>query len=118
MFEDSDAVAAIKRNPQSFADQIIENHFLPDTLRNRRMFVRQNVRCLDCGEKYRRIPLTGDCRECGGSLDLTVHKRSMIEYLNTAWDFAEEFGCRDYTRQRLEALEISLKSLFSRDVRS
>ena len=97
------------------AERVIENHFLPDLIGNLRAFSRQETRCLDCGEKYRRVPLTGDCRECGGRMTLTVHRGSVNKYMDIAIQVAEEFGCRDYTKQRLEVLERSLESVFEND---
>ncbi|WP_336023979.1 DNA-directed DNA polymerase II large subunit [Halobellus salinisoli] len=97
------------------AERVIEYHFLPDLIGNLRAFSRQETRCLDCGEKYRRMPLTGDCRECGGRVNLTVHKGSVNKYMDTAIHVAEEFGCREYTKQRLEVLEQSLESVFEND---
>ena len=97
------------------AERIIEYHFLPDLIGNLRAFSRQETRCLDCGTKYRRMPLTGDCRECGGRVNLTVHEGSVNKYIDTAIRVAEEFGCREYTKQRLEVLERSLESVFEND---
>jgi len=97
------------------AERVIEYHFLPDLIGNLRAFSRQETRCLDCGEKFRRMPLTGDCRECGGRVSLTVHQGSVNKYMDTAREVAEEYGCRDYTKQRLEVLENSLESIFEDD---
>ncbi|MBV0925652.1 DNA polymerase II large subunit [Halomicroarcula limicola] len=97
------------------AERIIEYHFLPDLIGNLRAFSRQEVRCLDCGESYRRMPLTGDCRECGGRVNLTVHEGSVNKYIDTAIRVADEFGARDYTKQRLKILERSIESVFEND---
>ncbi|MEZ3115769.1 DNA polymerase II large subunit [Halobaculum sp. MBLA0147] len=97
------------------AERVIEYHFLPDLIGNLRAFSSQETRCLDCGEKYRRMPLTGDCRECGGDMTLTVHRGSVNKYMDTAREVAEEFGCREYTKQRLEILDRSLESIFEND---
>ncbi|WP_136688840.1 DNA polymerase II large subunit [Halorhabdus amylolytica] len=97
------------------AERIIEYHFLPDLIGNLRAFSRQDVRCLGCGEKYRRVPLTGDCRECGGDVNLTVHEGSVNKYIDTAIRVAEEFGAREYTKQRLEILERSIERVFEDD---
>ncbi|WP_254532229.1 DNA-directed DNA polymerase II large subunit [Natrinema gelatinilyticum] len=97
------------------AERVIEYHFLPDLIGNLRAFSRQETRCLDCGEKFRRMPLTGDCRECGGRVNLTVHKGSVNKYMQTAIQVAQEYDCRDYTKQRLEVLERSLESIFEND---
>jgi DNA polymerase II large subunit len=97
------------------AERVIEYHFLPDLIGNLRAFASQETRCLDCGEKYRRMPLTGVCRECGGDVNLTVHRGSVNKYMDTAREVAAEFGCREYTKQRLEILDKSLESIFEND---
>ncbi|WP_251342044.1 DNA polymerase II large subunit [Haloplanus halophilus] len=97
------------------AERVIEYHFLPDLIGNLRAFSRQETRCLDCGTSYRRMPLSGDCRECGGRVNLTVHEGSVNKYMDTAIEVAEEFDCRPYTKQRLEVLEKSLESVFEND---
>jgi DNA polymerase II large subunit len=61
------------------------------------------------------MPLTGECRECGGRVNLTVHEGSVNKYMETAIHVAEEFDCREYTKQRLEVLEKSISSVFEDD---
>ncbi|MFB6218916.1 MAG: LAGLIDADG family homing endonuclease, partial [Halobacteriaceae archaeon] len=97
------------------AERVIEYHFLPDLIGNLRAFARQETRCLDCGEKFRRVPLSGACRECGGDVTLTVHEGSVNKYLDTALEVAETYGCREYTKQRLDILERSIESVFEND---
>jgi DNA polymerase II large subunit len=97
------------------AERVIEYHFLPDLLGNLRAFASQETRCLDCGEKYRRMPLSGDCRECGGDVNLTVHQGSVNKYMDVALRIAEEYGAGEYTIQRLEILDQSLESIFEDD---
>jgi len=97
------------------AERVIEGHFLPDLIGNLRAFSRQETRCLDCGEKYRRMPLSGTCRECGGRVNLTVHRGSVNKYMDAAVRVAEEYDCREYTKQRLEVIEASLESIFEDD---
>ncbi|MFC7044050.1 LAGLIDADG family homing endonuclease [Halobacteriaceae archaeon GCM10025711] len=97
------------------AERVIEGHFLPDLIGNLRAFSRQETRCLGCGEKYRRMPLTGQCRECGGDVNLTVHQGSVNKYMDTAIQVAEEYGAREYTKQRLAILDRNLESVFEND---
>jgi DNA polymerase II large subunit len=97
------------------AERVIEYHFLPDLIGNLRAFARQETRCLGCGTKYRRVPLSGECRECGGDVTLTVHEGSVSKYMDTAIEVAETYGCREYTKQRLDILERSIESLFQND---
>jgi DNA polymerase II large subunit len=120
MMDKMDAQLALSRKLRAVdetdvAERVIEYHFLPDLIGNLRAFSRQETRCLDCGEKYRRMPLTEECRECGGRVNLTVHQGSVNKYMDTAIEVAEKFDCRDYTKQRLEVLERSLKSVFEND---
>ncbi|MFC7069906.1 DNA polymerase II large subunit [Halobaculum lipolyticum] len=120
MMDKMDAQLALARKLRAVdetdvAERVIEYHFLPDLIGNLRAFSRQETRCLGCGEKYRRMPLTGDCRECGGDMTLTVHRGSVNKYMDVALRVAEEFGCREYTIQRLEILERSLESVFEND---
>jgi DNA polymerase II large subunit len=97
------------------AERVIEYHFLPDLLGNLKAFTSQEFRCRGCGEKYRRPPLTGECRECGGDVALTVHEGSVNKYMDTALRVAEEFGAREYTRQRLRILEKRIDRVFEDD---
>ena len=97
------------------AERVIEYHFLPDLIGNLRAFTRQEFRCLSCGAKFRRAPLTGECPKCGGDITLTVHEGSVSKYLDTAIEVAEEYGCREYTKQRLHILERSIESIFEND---
>ena len=97
------------------AERVIEYHFLPDLIGNLRAFTRQETRCMECGTKFRRMPLTGECRECGGNVNLTVHEGSVTKYLDTAIEVAEEYGSREYTKQRLKILERSIQSIFEND---
>jgi len=120
MEEKMDAQLALSRRIRAVdetdvAERIIEYHFLPDLLGNLKAFARQDVRCLGCGEKYRRAPLSGDCRHCGGDVTLTVHEGSVNKYMDTAIRIAEEFDTRDYTKQRLEILERRIDRLFEDD---
>jgi DNA polymerase II large subunit len=120
MEEKMDAQLALSRKLRAVeesdvAERIIEYHFLPDLIGNLRAFSRQEVRCMDCGRKYRRTPLTGDCRDCGGDVNLTVHQGSVNKYMDTAISVAEEFDCREYTRQRLEILRRRLDRIFEND---
>ena len=43
------------------AKQVIESHFLPDMRGNLMAYTRQKIRCVKCGESYRRMPLAGKC---------------------------------------------------------
>ncbi|MFB6079619.1 MAG: DNA polymerase II large subunit [Haloferacaceae archaeon] len=120
MTEKTDAQLELARklravDESDVAERIIEYHFLPDLIGNLRAFSSQETRCLDCGESYRRMPLSRECRICGGDVTLTVHEGSVSKYLDTAIRVAHEYDCREYTKQRLEILERSIERVFQDD---
>lgn len=94
------------------AERVVLSHFLPDLYGNLRSFVRQQFRCVDCNEKYRRVPLIGKCRKCGGKLILTINRGGVEKYLKLSQEIAEEYDLPRYLKQRLQLLERDIKSLF------
>ncbi|HLD76435.1 MAG TPA: DNA polymerase II large subunit, partial [Candidatus Norongarragalinales archaeon] len=72
------------------AERIILNHFFPDLYGNLRSFSKQIFRCVNCPTKYRRVPLIGKCRKCGGKLLLTISKGGIEKYLNISKRMADE----------------------------
>ncbi|MCZ7357894.1 MAG: DNA polymerase II large subunit [Candidatus Methanoperedens sp.] len=120
MIEKMDAQLALARkiravDPQDVAERIINSHFLPDLIGNLRSFSKQKVRCTKCNAKFRRPPLRGTCPKCGGNIVLTVHEGSVRKYLETSLRIADEYNVRHYTKQRLELLELEMRSLFESD---
>ncbi|RLF60365.1 MAG: DNA polymerase II large subunit, partial [Thermoplasmata archaeon] len=97
---------------QDVARRVIESHFLPDLAGNLRTFSKQSFRCVNCNAKYRRIPLIGKCRRCGGRLVLTVPKGAVEKYLKVTKQLIEEYHLDDYLKQRIKILEMSISSVF------
>ncbi len=117
MIEKMDAQLDLARkiravDAKDVAERVINSHFLPDLIGNLRSFSKQKVRCTKCNAKYRRPPLKGNCTRCGGNLVLTVHEGSVRKYLETSLRIANEYDISNYTKQRLELLELEMKSLF------
>ena len=100
---------------QDVAKRVLNKHFLPDMIGNLRSFSTQTVRCTKCGEKYRRMPLAGKCLKCGNALTLTVHEASVKKYLAVSKWIGEKYGLDDYTKERVEILEMSMDSVFNSD---
>jgi DNA polymerase II large subunit len=98
------------------AARIIGSHFLPDLMGNLKAFSKQGVRCTKCQAKYRRVPLSGKCRKCGGAtLTMTVYEASVKKYLEVSKQVGERFAIDSYTRQRIEHVSDSIESTFSND---
>lgn len=120
-------------NVRRVASAVIESHFLPDLRGNLVAFTRQKVRCVRCGESYRRMPLAGKCinrlptqgglhgmregdsQRCGNNLVLTVSEGAVRKYVHVMQYVIETFGVDEYTRQRFEWLTDSVESLFGND---
>ena len=96
------------------AGKVIEKHFMPDMIGNLRSFATQKVRCTKCGEKYRRIPLSGVCK-CGNNLTLTVTEASVRKYLKVAQNVSERNDLDPYIQERIEIISQAMNSLFNND---
>lgn len=106
-------IAAV--NESDAAERIILNHFFPDLYGNLRSFSKQIFRCANCPTKYRRVPLLGKCRKCGGKLLLTISKGGIQKYLELSKKMANDFGLPNYLKQRLMLIEKEIKSIFEDD---
>jgi len=83
------------------AEKILTTHLLKDITGNLRAFTSQTFRCKNCNTRYRRVPLSGRCRKCGGALILTVFKGGVEKYLKMAEDIVEKYRLGSYYHQRL-----------------
>ena len=122
-------------NATKVASKVIQSHFLPDMRGNMMAFTRQKVRCVKCGEKYRRMPLKGKCIAknkasnsgmeniskdndgslCNGNVILTVSKGNVEKYIQITKNVIDEFGVDMYTKQRVDWTAESVDSLFNND---
>ncbi len=93
---------------------VLNSHFLPDMAGNSRAFSRQKVRCTKCNTKYRRIPLSGECK-CGNNLILSISKGSVVKYLEISKELAKRYPIDNYIVQRIELIESGINSLFESD---
>jgi DNA polymerase II large subunit len=112
----ADKIRAVDR--RDVARKVIESHFLPDLAGNLRAFSKQTIRCVACNTKYRRVPLGGQCRKCGGKLVLTVSKGSVEKYLKLTKDMIEKYNLDEYLKQRVTILERSIDSVFEEEPES
>jgi DNA polymerase II large subunit len=94
------------------ASRLLNTHFIPDIIGNMRAFGTQQVRCPKCNIKYRRMPLLGKCKQCGGNLIFTVHEGGIVKYLELAKEVANKYNLSNYMKQRLELTENDINSLF------
>jgi len=98
------------------AERVLISHFLPDMYGNLRAFSRQGTRCLKCGAKFRRPPLTGKCNKCNnGKVILTVHEGAVKKYLDISMKVSEKYNVSSYTKQRIDLIALDIKSLFEND---
>ncbi len=96
------------------AERVLFMHFFKDIKGNLRGFSRQEVRCIDCNEKYRRVPLSGKCQKCGGKLVLTIHEGTVLKYVEPSKRILENFRVGNYARQQFMVMEREIEALFGK----
>ncbi|MHA1531043.1 MAG: LAGLIDADG family homing endonuclease, partial [Candidatus Heimdallarchaeota archaeon] len=113
------AVAKLIRavNLEDVAERVINKHFFPDMIGCLRAFGTQTFRCVRCNTKYRRLPLTGKCTTCddGGKLLLTVHKKTVTKYFETANGLIKTYKLSEYLKQRLALFNNSIDEYFIKE---
>ncbi|NJL43722.1 MAG: DNA polymerase II large subunit [Nitrosarchaeum sp.] len=93
---------------------VLEKHFLRDIRGNLRKYSQQEVRCVDCNEKFRRPPLKGRCTACNGKLLFTISEGSITKYLQPALKLAEDYSVSSYLRQSMLIVERMITDNFGR----
>ncbi len=99
-------------NKADALSRAISSHFLRDIVGNLRKFGQQTFRCTKCNAKYRRPPLSGRCLICGGPIQLTVHKGTVLKYLEPTLNLVRRYGIEGYLSQRIKILEEEVNSMF------
>jgi len=93
-------------------ERLLHYHLFPDIIGNTRAFARQKLRCIKCNSKYRRIPLSGICTNCGGKLVMTIHEGSIKKYLEVAKNLIKKYELKPYLYQKVILAEEDINSLF------
>jgi DNA polymerase II large subunit len=110
------------------AELLLEKHFIPDIKGNLRSFSSQKMRCVDCNEKFRRVPLTdqtiapsgketAQCPECGGKVLLTISEGTIKKYMQPSKDIIDSYEISPYKRQEVMILNRTIQSLFGKSNR-
>jgi len=102
-------------NSSDVATMVIERHFLRDIKGNLRKFSTQTFRCINCNEKYRRIPLSNKCLVCDGKIVLTIHEGSVVKYVEQCMALAEKYTVSPYLSQSLDLLKRRIESVFGKE---
>ena len=98
------------------AARVLSSHFLPDMYGNFREFFSQEFGCTKCNTKYRRVPLSGKCFKCGNSsINLTIHKGSIIKYMDETLKISHEFKLPWYLDMRIENIINTITQTFNID---
>ncbi len=102
-------------NASDVASLIIEKHFMKDLKGNLRKFSMQVFRCVNCNEKYRRVPLSGKCPKCSGKIIFTISEGSVTKYLQPSLDLAQKHHVDPYIRDSLNIVKTRIDSLFGKE---
>ena len=96
------------------AERVLQTHFIRDLQGNLNAFSRQKFRCTKCNSSYRRMPLSGKCK-CGSPVIPTVHEGVVKKYLSMSRAVCAEYRVSEYTRQRLEVIDMNIESTFGQE---
>ncbi|MDR2855451.1 MAG: DNA-directed DNA polymerase II large subunit [Methanomicrobiales archaeon] len=96
------------------AERVLQTHFIRDLQGNLNAFSKQKFRCTKCSTSYRRMPLSGKCR-CGSPVIPTLHKGSVKKYLAMSQGVCTEYEISEYTRQRVEVIDMNIESTFGQE---
>ena len=97
------------------AERVLTTHFIRDLQGNLSAFSKQKFRCVKCNTSYRRMPLAGKCSRCGGNIIPTVHEGSVKKYLEMSRDICSRYRVSEYTRQRVQVLDMAIESTFGQE---
>ena len=92
--------------------KVLTTHFIRDIAGNLRAFSTQGFRCKSCNKRFRRLPLLGKCRFCGGSLTLTVYRGGIEKYLEAAQGLIDRYDLPKYYAQRIALIKSEITSMF------
>ena len=103
------------------AERVLTTHFIRDLMGNLSAFSKQKFRCSKCNTSYRRMPLAGKCTKfkgkgvCNGNIIPTVHEGSVKKYLEMSREICRKYKVSEYTKQRVEVLELAITSTFGEE---
>jgi DNA polymerase II large subunit len=103
------------------AERVLTTHFIRDLMGNLSAFSKQKFRCSKCNTSYRRMPLAGKCTKfkgkgiCNGNIIPTVHEGSVKKYLEMSREICRKYKVSEYTKQRVEVLELAIMSTFGEE---
>ncbi len=103
------------------AERVLTTHFLRDLMGNLSAFSKQKFRCTKCNTSYRRMPLAGKCTKfrgrgiCNGNIIPTVHEGSVKKYLEMSREICRKYHVSEYTKQRMEVLDLAITSTFGEE---
>jgi DNA polymerase II large subunit len=103
------------------AERVLTTHFIRDLVGNLSAFSKQKFRCTKCNTSYRRMPLAGRCTKyrgkgiCNGNIIPTVHEGSVKKYLEMSREICRKYKVSEYTKQRVEVLDLAITSTFGEE---
>jgi len=89
---------------------MIEHHLIKDFIANLYSFYRQEFRCKSCNEKYRRIPLSGRCRNivngsiCDGEIIPNININMVTKYVDMIKELSTKYKLPPYLKSRMDII--------------
>jgi DNA polymerase II large subunit len=99
-------------NPDEVVRSVLRTHLLPDIIGNTKAFTSQKFRCKKCGSKFRRMPIRGNCLNCGSDLQPSVTRGSVEKYLQLGLKLSQKYNVGVYLQSRFLMAAEELSTLF------
>ena len=101
-------------NTTDLVDNLVNSHLLMDIKGNINTFLRQTLKCKNCGTKFDMATLSGDCTSCGGPLHQTVYANSVMKYRHLVQKLSRRFKLKNYTLSKINLLFNELDVIFGK----
>lgn len=92
-------------------EDLLSTHLIRDFLGNVKAFYTSGFRCVKCGQKYRRLPLSGKCIKCGYALQPNVFSSNVVKYYSLIRELVENYDVSPYYKASLKFFEKELSLL-------
>lgn len=92
-------------------EDLLSTHLIRDFVGNVKAFYTTGFRCIKCGQKYRRPPLSGKCIKCGYPLQPNVFSSNVVKYYSLIQELITNYDVSPYFKASVKFFERELSLL-------
>ncbi|MBO3757791.1 MAG: DNA polymerase II large subunit, partial [Candidatus Brockarchaeota archaeon] len=92
-------------------EDLLSTHLIRDFIGNVKAFYTAGFRCIKCGQKYRRPPLSGKCIRCGYPLQPNVFSSNIVKYYSLIDELITNYDVSPYYKASIKFFKRELSLL-------